>query len=184
MRKVVLFIAMSLDGYIADRNGGVNWLDGQDASAETEDAYAKFAKTIDTVIMGWKTYAQVTTELSPSQWVYDDFTSYVITHRETPSTEKIKFVSESPADLVKRLRKQAGKDIWICGGASIVQQLMDADLIDRFHISIIPTVLGDGVRLFENRRRELKLRLLSAKSYNGITEVIYEKRSLQGGIVL
>ncbi|MCI9546371.1 MAG: dihydrofolate reductase [Lachnospiraceae bacterium] len=176
MRKVVLFIAMSLDGYIADRNGKVDWLDSQDETTDAEHAYSEFTNTIDTVIMGWKTYAQVTTELSPSQWVYDDFTSYVITHRQKTSTEKIKFVSESPADLVKRLRERTGKDIWICGGASIAQQLMDADLIDRFHLSIIPTVLGDGVRLFGSRRQELRLRLLCAQSYNGITEVIYEKR--------
>ncbi len=158
MRKVVLFIAMSLDGYIADRNGKVDWLDSQDETTDAEHAYSEFTNTIDTVIMGWKTYAQVTTELSPSQWVYDDFTSYVITHRQKTSTEKIKFVSESPADLVKRLRERTGKDIWICGGASIAQQLMD------------------GVRLFGSRRQELRLRLLCAQSYNGITEVIYEKR--------
>lgn len=70
MRKVVLFIAMSLDGYIADKDGKVGWLTGQDAHAENEDTYSEFVTGIDTVIMGWDTYHQVATELSPSEWVY------------------------------------------------------------------------------------------------------------------
>lgn len=84
MRNVVLFIAMSLDGYIADGNGRVDWLMGQDEDAETADSYMDFVKTIDTVIMGWKTYHQVTTELSPGEWVYENLQSYVITHRGLP----------------------------------------------------------------------------------------------------
>ena len=71
MRKVVLYVAMSLDGYIADKDGKVDWLAGQEDNAETADSYADFEKTTDTVIMGWTTYRQVTTELSPEQWVYE-----------------------------------------------------------------------------------------------------------------
>ena len=67
MRKVVLFIAMSLDGYIADRNGGVYWLSGEDENAENDDTYLSFVKDVDTVIMGWNTYHQVVEELSPSE---------------------------------------------------------------------------------------------------------------------
>ncbi len=72
MRKVVLFIAMSLDGYIADRNGGVYWLSGEDENAENDDTYLSFVKDVDTVIMGWNTYHQVVEELSPSEWIYSD----------------------------------------------------------------------------------------------------------------
>lgn len=176
MRRVVLFIAMSLDGYIADRNGSVNWLSGQCKEVHNEDTYARFAKDIDTVVMGWKTYFQVITELSPSEWVYNDFISYVITHKKETSTENIKFVSESPSNLVRRLKEDNGKDIWICGGASIVQQLMQDDLIDKFYISIIPTILGSGVRLFGTIHEELKLKLMETRNDNGITEVVYEKR--------
>ena len=67
MRKVVLFIAMSLDGYIADKNGRVDWLKGQDINVETEDAYSALIKEIDTVVMGFTTYHQIITELSPSE---------------------------------------------------------------------------------------------------------------------
>ena len=176
MRKVTLFIAMSLDGYIADKDGGVDWLNGQEEDGENMDTYSDFIKGIDTIIMGWNTYHQLTSELSPEEWVYPEQVSFVITHREIPSTERIRFTSESPCDLVKRLREEEGNGIWICGGASIVRQLMETDLIDTLHISVIPTLLGDGVRLFGPLEKEQKLRLFKTKSYNGITDLGYEKR--------
>lgn len=87
MRKVILFIAMSLDGYVADSNGGVDWLKGQGDSNENMDVYSQFVKDIDTILIGWNTYYQVTTELSPTEWIYGDFTTYVITHNAVASSE-------------------------------------------------------------------------------------------------
>ena len=104
MRKVVLFIAMSLNGYIADKNGGVGWLNGQGDDSENIDTYSKFSKDIDTVLMGWNTYHQVATELSPNKWIYSDFLTYVFTHKQMSPTENIYFTGESPVDLVKRLK--------------------------------------------------------------------------------
>lgn len=89
---------------------------------------------------------------------------------------KISFVNESPVALVKKLREENGKDIWICGGASVVQQLMQNDRIDKFYISIIPTILGSEIRLFGTLDAELKLKLVETQSYNGIVETVYEKR--------
>ena len=176
MRKITLFIAMSLDGYIADSEGGVGWLNGQGSDEENIDAYTAFTKNIDTILMGWNTYRQVATELSPGEWVYKDFTTYVLTHKKPPSEENLRFTDEPPADLLKRLKGEAGKDIWICGGANLVQQLVNADLIDCYYITLIPTLLGAGVRLFERADREIKLRLLHTQSYNGMTELIYVRR--------
>ena len=73
---------MSLDGYIADSEGSVEWLVGQGDDADNIDTYSEFAKDIDTVIMGWNTYHQIVTELSPNEWVYNDFTTYVVTHNQ------------------------------------------------------------------------------------------------------
>ena len=174
MRKIVLYIAMSLDGYIADANGGVSWLRGQDPDSESEGSYPEFVGDIDTVVMGWETYYQVITELSPDEWVYEDLMTYVITHREETSSEKIRFVHESPSELMKKLKELDGKDIWICGGAS--RQLMQDGMIDRFYISVIPVLLGAGVRLFGELPEEQELRLMETKSYNGIVELRYEKR--------
>ncbi|MDO5550432.1 MAG: dihydrofolate reductase family protein [Lachnospiraceae bacterium] len=176
MRTVVLFLAMSLDGYIADRNGGVDWLSGQSEQEESIDTYAAFVKDIDTVIMGWNTYHQVVTELSPGEWIYSDLTSYVVTHRELPSTEQIIFTKEDPCALVKKLKQEPGKDIWICGGSKVIQQLMEEDLIDRYYISVIPTILGDGIRLFGTMEKEIKLQLIKTQTYNGITDLVYQHR--------
>lgn len=176
MRKISLFIAMSLDGYIADSKGGVGWLNGQGNNDENIDSYSEFTKTIDTILMGWNTYHQIVTELSPNEWVYNEFTTYVITHNEHASSEKVRFVNVNPVDLVKRLKEENGKDVWICGGANLVQQLVNEDLIDCYHITVIPTLLGSGIRLFENGQREIKLRLLHTQSYNGMTDLIYIRR--------
>ena len=77
MRKVVLYIAMSLDGYIADSTGKVDWLNGHGSEEENVDTYSAFIRDVDTVIMGWNTYDQVTTELSPDEWVYKGLTEGV-----------------------------------------------------------------------------------------------------------
>ena len=176
MRKVILFIAMSLDGYIADQNGGVDWLQGQDSNQETKDIYTEFIQNIDTVIMGWNTYYQIVTELSPDQWIYSSLQSYVITHNQKESTENIQFVLQDPSDLIRELKQKEGKDIWICGGAQIIQSLMQNQMIDEYHISIIPTLLGSGIRLFDSLKGQTKLKLVRSQVYNGIAELVYERR--------
>lgn len=176
VRKVVLFIAMSLDGYIADRHGGVGWLDGQGNDGENIDTYSEFVKNIDTVLMGWNTYHQIVTELSPAEWVYEDLKSYVFTHNRSCSTEQICFTNENPIDLLKALKPQSGKDIWICGGANLIEQLMSENLIDRYYISVIPVLLGGGIRLFEEFPSQQQLRLVKTQSYNGIVELVYERK--------
>lgn len=176
MRKVSLFIAMSLDGYIADSKGGVDWLQGQGSDQENIDSYFEFIENIDTILMGWNTYHQIVTELSPEEWIYSDFTTYVITHNEQNSTEKIRFTDTNPVDLIKKLKKENGKDIWICGGANLVGQLVNEDLIDCYYITVIPTLLGSGIRLFESVKHEIKLRLLNTRAYNGMTDLIYTRR--------
>lgn len=175
MRETVLYIAMSLDGYIADSEGKVDWLEGQGDGTDV-DSYGEFVKNVDTVIMGWNTYEQIMTELSPDQWVYEGLDSYVVTHRNLPPAEGIRFVCESPCDLVRRLKKTQGKSIWICGGSRVIQPLLWENLIDVFHITVIPVLLGSGIRLFGELPEKIELRLMDTKSYDGITELIYTRR--------
>lgn len=104
MRKVILYIAMSLDGYIADQNGRVDWLNAYNDAEEGTDSYSLLLKKVDTVVMGYNTYHQIVTELSPERWVYEGLKSYVITHNKIPSNPEIMFVNNSPGDLVKNLR--------------------------------------------------------------------------------
>lgn len=180
MRDVTLFIAMSLDGFIADDTGGVDWLTGQDPEGPEPNSYDAFITSVDTVLMGWNTYHQITTELSPDQWPYDGLESYVITHRDVPDRKNIHFTSEDPVRFVEMQKRGEGKGIWICGGAALAQQLMRVGSIDRFHISIIPTILGSGIPLFGTMERGSDLELIDARTCNGIVELIYERRSALG----
>ena len=176
MKKIKLFIAMSLDGYIADCNGGVGWLSGHGSDEENMDSYSAFVEDIDTIIMGYNTYNQIVTELSPTKWIYDNFTTYVITSKNKTSTDKIKFCNQSPKQLLNILREKGGKDIWICGGANIVQQLVKEDLIDEYYVTVIPTILGCGIRLFDYVNHEIQLKLVKTQSYNGMVDLVYTKR--------
>lgn len=74
------------------------------------------------------------------------------------------------------MKKEKGKNIWICGGDNVVQQLMDEDLIDVYNVTIIPTILGSGVRLFKKGKNEIKLSLVKAKTYNGMIDAVYTRR--------
>lgn len=175
MRKIILYVAASLDGYMADSQKSVNWIKGQDDTAEMQDTFTPFFASVDTVIMGRTTYEQIVTELSPEKWPYSSAMTYVLTHRPMADAEGIRFTSGNPCQLVNELRHRAGKDIWICGGADIISQLLKDDLIDVFHIATIPVILGGGVRLFAETDGMMNLRLTNTVNYNGIIETVYER---------
>lgn len=181
MREISLFIAMSLDGYIADSRGGVDWLTGQKEDGEMIDTYSLFIRDVDTVLMGWNTYHQIVTELSPEQWIYEGLKTYVFTHSEHLSSDEICFTDREPEELLEELRQQEGKKIWICGGANLVGQLRGKGLIDEYYISVIPALLGDGIRLFKDKSTEQKLELVSTQNYNGIVDLVYKRRANSTG---
>ena len=174
MRKIVLYIAMSLDGYIADKLGNVSWICGDGSEPKNAGSYDNFIQTVDSVILGYKTYYQIITELSPKAWPYDSKTSYVITHNNLENKENIIFC-DNLYELIKTLKNKNGKDIWICGGSEIVNQLIDFNLIDKFYITIIPTILGDGIKLFKKHKEKINLKFISSQSYNGFVNLIYER---------
>ncbi|MDE6492559.1 MAG: dihydrofolate reductase family protein [Lactobacillus sp.] len=175
MRKVVLYIAMSLDGYIADKEGNVSWLKGQEKGKDV-DTYSDFIKNIDTVLMGRTTYDQVVNKLSPTSWPYQGLKTYVFTHQRIKSRKEITFTAQDPVSLIEELMQKEGKDIWICGGANLITQLITQNLIDEYDISIIPTILGDGIGLFNGQDHQRKLNLEDTKINNGIVELIYKRR--------
>ncbi|MEG0592093.1 MAG: dihydrofolate reductase family protein [Coprobacillus sp.] len=175
-RKVVLYIAISLDGYIADKNGGVDWLVGHEKKEHNWASYNEFISNVDTVIMGYRTYHQIATELSKEKWYYEGLTSYVLTHRDEEDKKEIVFINQHIKELIGNLLKGSGKDIWICGGADIVHQCLRDNLVDEYQITIIPTILGQGVYMFCELVRDIPLYLISMKENNGMVELIYRKR--------
>ncbi len=93
-------------------------------------------------------------------------------------TEDIRFTDDEPCRLINNLKEGTGKNIWICGGADVIKQFMKEDLIDRFHIAMIPVVLGGGIRLFEEIGRMINLTLVDTLNYNGVVEVVYDRRKV------
>jgi len=169
MRKLKLFIASSLDGYIARPNGAIDWLptDGNDYG------YHDFMATIDTTLMGGKTYRDV---LSFGEFPYTHLENYIFTrHRGMKKMHNVKFVSDQICHFTRDLKRQAGKDIWLIGGGEIIAELYNVGLIDEYIISIIPVILGKGIPLFISLERQENLKLTHSVSYpSGVVQVTYQ----------
>lgn len=176
-RKVVLYIATSLDGYIADSEGKIDWLETVPTYTEADNSYADFYQNVDTVILGRSTYDQVVNELAPDAYPYADADSYILTSRQTENSEKVFFTEENVVSLVTSLKKEAGKDIWIVGGKSVVMPLVEKDLIDEYQISTLPVLLGKGIPLFTEFNQRIVLEPLFSTLKNGIVSTTYRKTS-------
>lgn len=179
MRKLSLFIATSLDGYIAKPNDDLSFL--KLVEKEGEDyGYAEFISNIDTIILGRKTYDYVLKEIGSSHYDNGQRDVYVITRTARPGAGRTTFYTGKLTELVQRLKSDSGKNIYCDGGAEIINELLQHDLIDEFIISVIPVLVGKGTRLFKDNRPEQELIFVSAKSFEtGLTQLHY-KRNRKG----
>jgi len=175
MRKIKVYIAISLDGYIATREGKIEWLTGFPNPEGTDYGYAEFLTTIDTTLMGNNTYKDVL--VLSETFPYPDKTNYVFTRDSTQTdTAFVKFISGDITRFVEGLKKQDGTDIWLVGGGQLNGALLQADLIDEMIIHVIPVVLGDGLPLFGGIPMEKVFRLTGSKTYSSsVLELHYEK---------
>jgi dihydrofolate reductase len=171
-RKLILYIAMSLDGYIAKPNDDLSFL--ATVEKEGEDyGYADFVSKIDTVIMGRKTYDWVTKQVD---FPHADKDTFIITKTSRPSIGKTVFYNGDLKELVEKLKAKQGKNIFCDGGAEIVNELMKDDLIDEFIISVIPVLVGNGTKLFKDGRPEQTLKLINLRTFDtGLTQLHYER---------
>ncbi len=171
-RKLVVYIAASLDGYIAKPNDDLSFLDC--VQVEDEDyGYVDFLSTIDTVIVGRKTYDWVLTHVP--EYSHRNMDTYVITHSAKQSIKNINFYNGDLFELVTRLKSETGKNIYCDGGAELVNELLRLELIDEIVLSTIPVLLGSGKRLFNGVFPEQKLELISVKSYpSGLNQSHYQ----------
>lgn len=171
-RKVILFIATSLDGYIATNEGSIDFLSMVEQPGE-DYGYSEFNSTVDTVIIGRKTYDKV---LSMGfEYPHADKEVYIITRTERPTIGNFKFYTGDLTQLVNDLKSQSGNNIYCDGGAEIAHDLMRNNLIDEFIISIIPVMLGNGIRLFNDGRPIRELTLVSTKQFaSGLVQLHYK----------
>ncbi len=176
MRKLSLFIAASLDGYIAKPNDDLSFL--KSVEKEGEDyGYSEFTANIDTIILGRKTYDYVLREIGPDYYDNGQRDVYVITRTERPRSGRTTFYTGELTTLIHQLKSQEGKDIYCDGGAEIINELLKHNLIDEFIISVIPVLVGNGIRLFKDNRPEQQLELVSVKSFDtGLTQLYYKRK--------
>lgn len=174
-RKVILYIAASTDGYIATRDENLDFLsiveqDGQDYG------YNAFIQTVDTVIIGRRTYDKVLS--FGIDFPHSDKECYVITRAPRHQEGNIRFYTGNLATLVANLKQQDGATIFVDGGAEVVNAMMKEDLIDEFVVSIIPVFLGDGIRLFQDNRPGQKLELMGSQSFEkGLVQLHYRRKA-------
>lgn len=179
MRTLSIFIAASLDGYIAKPNDDLSFL--KLVEKEGEDyGYAEFTANIDTIIIGRKTYDWVLGKIGASHYDNGERNVYVITRNEKPGVGKTTFYTGDLTELVQQLKRENGKNIYCDGGAEIVNELLKNDLIDELIISVIPVLVGNGTRLFEDGRPEQQLEFLGAKTFDtGLTQLHYKRKRTQ-----
>ncbi|MFT3751405.1 MAG: dihydrofolate reductase family protein [Paludibacter sp.] len=173
-RKVILYIAMSLDGFIATKDDGLDFLSVVEQEGE-DYSYSDFVNTVDTIIIGRRSYEKV---LSMG-YNYPNINKeiFVVTHAERPAQGNLKFYNGDLKALVDELKSKPGKDIYVDGGAVLVNELLKDNLIDEFYISVIPVLLGDGISLFNGGRPELNLKLVSSKAYSkGLVQLHYTRK--------
>jgi dihydrofolate reductase len=172
-RKVILYIAMSLDGYIATKDNSIDFLSLVEKAGE-DYGYNDFVQLVDTVIVGRKTYDKVI-EMG-YEYPHADKTIFIVTRNAKPSKGNVQYYSDDLTQLVHELKKQPGKHIYCDGGSEIANELMKNELIDEYIISIIPTLLGDGIKLFKDGRPGLNLSLLTTKQFDtGLTQLHFKR---------
>ncbi len=169
MRKIVLFIATSIDGFIAGKDGNTDWL-----YTDGDFGYSDFYNSVDTVIMGYNTYYYIK-HFRP--YPYADKKNYVFSRRLRESeSNPIEFVFGDVVEFTKKLKKQPGKNIWLVGGSKINSLLFNANLIDQMILSIHPVALGQGIKLFKDTSLEkLQFNLIDHKVFErGLVQLTYE----------
>lgn len=172
-RKVILYIAMSLDGYIATKDNSLDFLSIVEKEGE-DYGYNNFVKSVDTVIIGRKTYEKVIA--MGYEYPHTNKDVYIVTRIARPSIGTFKFYNGELRQLIGSLKSQSGKNIYCDGGAEIANELIKEDLIDEYIISVIPILLGDGIKLFKDGRPEQKLELILTKQFDkGLTQLHYKR---------
>ncbi|MCF4969565.1 dihydrofolate reductase family protein [Nostoc sp. CMAA1605] len=172
MRKIILFIASSLDGYIARSSGAVDWL-----FTDQDYGYTDFYTQVDTLMMGNKTYQQV---LSFGDYPYADKEVFVFSQKQQGKTENnATFINHDWEDFVKKIRQSSGGKIWLVGGTQTIYFFLKHNFIDELILSVHPIILGGGIPLIVNDPSlETSLNLEDVKKFDsGLLQVTYTLRN-------
>jgi len=177
MRKIILGLAASLDGYIARANGDVDWLKMEDLT-EGADEMKEFFASIDTIFFGRKTYEKGL-EMGGDINMYGKVMNYVFSHTPRQSEiENLKFISENVVEFVKNLKRQDGKNILLMGGGSLATTFFEEGLIDELIIGVQPVILGNGIPLFLPHEKQTELERYDVKTRkSGTVQISYRVKT-------
>jgi len=173
MRKVVLGVGISLDGYIARPDGSVDFL-----FMPKDYSMAAFFNRIDTAVMGRKTY-DVAMKLGGGSMSSPGMKSYVFSRLLVAGERgEVTVVSKTPKQFVEELRKKKGKDIWLMGGGELAREFLREDLVDELYLGIVPVLIGEGITAFPSRFPQREFKLTENKTFSrGLIAVRYERRA-------
>jgi dihydrofolate reductase len=171
MRNVVLGVGISVDGYIARPKGAVDFL-----FMPKDYSMADFFATIDTAIMGRKTF-DAALQMSGGSLGSSTMATYVFSNSKPPGErDGLVFVNESPTTFIHQLRKRPGKDIWLMGGGELARTFLNADLVDRLYLGVVPVLLGEGIPLFPSGFPQRDFTLIENKTYSrGLISLTYKR---------
>lgn len=173
--SVFFYGCVTLDGYLADKNHGLDWLH-QTGSAE-DTGYDDFYQKMDITMMGRRTYDEIA-RLEDAANVYPTTENYVFTHAGSLPQKGFIPVSGDVAEFVAGLG--SGKNIWVVGGNTILTPLLERDMVDHLIIQIAPVLLGEGVPLFTQKEGQMRFRLDEVKRYGQFAELIYSRNAPRG----
>ncbi len=168
MRKVKYGVGVSLDGYIAAPDGSVDWLNRATRKAKGEDyGMREFFRSIDTVLMGRKTY-EIALKMGMGKGGYSGMKTFIFS-RTLPPGERdgVEFVSGDPGELMGRLKQRPGKDIWLCGGGELTREFLKSGALDEVILGIVPVLIGAGRPTFPPGFPETEVELVEVKQYKG-----------------
>ncbi|MCT8136908.1 dihydrofolate reductase [Anaerobacillus sp. CMMVII] len=171
-RKLVVFIATSLDGYIATNEESLDWL--FNVEGEGDNGYSEFFETVDTIIMGRRTYDWIM-RYEKGDFPYRNKNCFVFSKAPKRETNPdVEFVNEEVGQFTDKLKRAVGKDIWIVGGGELMHSFLKEKLIDELIITIAPRLIGQGIPLFKAADYQLDLSLIGTRRFNQFVELHYK----------
>ncbi len=172
-RKIVLYIATSLDGYIATCDDSLEWL--FKVEGEGDNGISEFYDTVDTILMGKRTYDWVI-ENAEGDFPYNDKECYVFSRSAHKDNNDVKFVNGDVVNLTNQLKNEEGKNIWLVGGGELLLSFIKEKLVDEIIVTVAPTLIGKGIPLFKEDDYQLELMLKGVRRFNQFVELSYEVR--------
>lgn len=166
-RRVKLYVATSLDGFIASPDGGVDWL-----FTDAEYGWTEFYNSIDTVFLGRKTHDFGVAHGKSS---FEGKKNYVFSRtRDSDSVGDVEYVAGDPESLVRQLQSEAGKHLWLVGGGNLCAAFFEKNLVDEVIVAVHPVIIGSGIPLVESRQVHVNLALTDTKTYpSGLVQLFY-----------